>query len=175
MQYGLIFCLYVSTWCIELLRCQALHIVISKLPLKYEAWFPSHSMTAWAISSCSFGIRRRRGHCTAVEVSSPGSHPRNREMRWADLGCSCLNLPDAESPWSSLDLQELLWDQAITMKVSFEHLFPFFKVIQVCIEVGVLGTWLVILLHADTQCWTCSHGTFVLGTHYQQAVRPSFR
>lgn len=111
MQYGLIFCLYVSTRWIDLLRCQALHTVISKLPLKYETWFPSHSMTAQAVSGGFFGIGNRGDHAV-VEASALGSHQsaRNRHQAWGSscaVGHSCPLLCDVKCPWPSLGLQEI--------------------------------------------------------------------
>lgn len=115
MQYGLIFCLYVSTWCIDLLRCQALHTVISKLPLKSETLFPSHSMTVQAVSGGFFGISNR-GDSAVVEASALGSHLSTRNMHQAAacLGkqlCFGPQLPapgcNVKHPWSSLDLQEI--------------------------------------------------------------------
>lgn len=162
MQYGLIFCLYVSTWCIELLRCQALHIVISKLPLKYETWFPSRSMTAQAINGWFSGISKRGG-CAVVEASALGSHLSTREMRWVAARpgkqfCFGLHLPHpawcrmplvipgpAGHPWGIGPLQET---HCMKLKTQFWAFISFLwsKMIQVGMNSHVLGTWVAILL-----------------------------
>lgn len=128
MQYGLIFCLYVSTWCIDLLRYQALHIVISKLPLKYETWFPSRSMTAQAISHCFFGISNI-GDCAAVRVSALGSQlstsklpsgcmPWEAVVFWATPALSCLMSNNLGHPWTcrrSLQDWAIAWNSVLSI------------------------------------------------------------
>lgn len=150
MQYGLIFCLYVSTWRIDLLRCQAVHTVISKLPLKYETWFPSHSVTAQAVSGGFFGFSR--GDLAVVEASVLGSHLSTRNMHQAAacLGKQLCFGPHLPVPvWCQMPLvipRPAGHPRSIRPKperdLSIHSLF-LFKMIKVCSEFIILGTWVV--------------------------------
>lgn len=177
MQYGLIFCLYVSTWCIDLLRCQALHTVISKLPLKYETWFPSHSTTAQAVSGGFFGMSNR-GDRGVVETSALGSHLSTRNMHQAAAWLVkqlCFG-PQLPAPgWCQMPLVvprpagdpcsiQPLPETALSI-----HSLSFFKMSKVSSEFIILGTWAAVLVCTDIQHWTfsaipASHGICIIMT-----------